>query len=111
MCIVKNLNDFREPGMDPDNDGVTENNRDKRPSVPITNEKLVIWMQNNPKLQAVRGTESSESAKKKTFTEISSVDRRVLHLNFGIAASRARILENSQVSASRRVSYFTILHP
>ena len=50
VCIVKILNDFREIGMDPDNNGVTENNRDKPPSVPIANEKLVIWVQDNPKL-------------------------------------------------------------
>ena len=50
VCIVKILNDFREIGTDPDNKsyGVTENNRDKRPSVPIANEKLIIWVQNNP---------------------------------------------------------------
>ena len=46
-----------------------------------------------------RRTESSESSKK-TCAQISSVDHRVLHLNFGIAASWARILEKSQVSAS-----------
>ena len=35
--------------MDPDNNDETENNCDKRPSVAIANEKLVIWMHNNPK--------------------------------------------------------------
>ena len=50
ICIVKTLNNCRETGMDPDNNGITENNRDKRPSVPIAKEKLVIWMHNNRKL-------------------------------------------------------------
>ena len=47
ICIVKILSDFRETGMDPDNNG------DKRPSVAIASEKLaelVIWMHNNLKL-------------------------------------------------------------
>ena len=50
---MKILNDFRErveTGMDPDNDGETENNRDNRHSVAIASVKLVIWMHNNPKL-------------------------------------------------------------
>ena len=109
--FVKILNDFRETGMDPD-DNETKNNRDKQPSVAIASEKLVIWMHNNPKsilnqcpsdYQEIiyrRGTESSESAEKKTCAQISSVDLPLLHLNFGIAASRARILENNQVSVS-----------
>ena len=33
--------------MDPDNNGEKENYRDKRPSVGIASEKLVIWMHNN----------------------------------------------------------------
>ena len=48
ICIVKILNDFRETGMDPENNGETENNRDKRPSVAIASERLVTWMHNNP---------------------------------------------------------------
>ena len=52
MCIVKLkfLNDFRENGMDTDNNGETENNRDKRFSIAIASVKLVICMHNNPKL-------------------------------------------------------------
>lgn len=46
---MKILNDFRETGVDPDNNGETENDRDKRPSVAIASEKLVIWMHKNPK--------------------------------------------------------------
>lgn len=49
ICIMKILNDFRETGVDPDNNGETENDRDKRPSVAIASEKLVIWMHKNPK--------------------------------------------------------------
>ena len=44
ICIVKILNNCRETGMDPDNNSVTENNRDQWHSVPIANEKLVIWI-------------------------------------------------------------------
>ena len=50
ICIMKILNDFCETGMDPDNNGKTENNCEKWPSVAIASEKLVIWMHNYPKL-------------------------------------------------------------
>ena len=68
---INTLNEFRETGMDPDNDGETENNRDKEPNVAIASVKIVICIHNNPKLPNNpriafrRGKESSESAKKK----------------------------------------------
>ena len=48
-CEIKILNDFRKSGMDPDNHGETENNRD---SVAKASVKLVIWMHNNPKFSS-----------------------------------------------------------